>query len=150
MGPFPLLWASLSAALVSLAGAWLLAERLRVNEEWRRERRAFAEAVLRCCDALDDLVVRYWGAGRDEGNWQAMGIVRRQLTLELEKILGLVSVSRLSRAERDALRVILDRLYEKMLLDFDSCPCPASAARVGDVVEWVTRIRLEVNKLRAG
>ena len=148
--PIHLLWASLSAALVTLLGTGLLANWLRRNEERRRERRAFAEAALCGCDILDDIVVRHWGTDRDDENRSEMEILRKRLMAELGKIIGLIAISRLTQDEQNALSGILNKIYDKMLHDFEVCPCAASAARVGDILAEVIRIRLEVNKMRAG
>ena len=148
---FHLMWASLSAALVTLSGTWLLADRLRRGEERRRERRAFAQAVLRCCDILDDISVRYWGRGKDEGNCGEMKLLEAQVKAELDKIIGHVSTSsRLDSNERNDLREILHRVQKEMENDFEYATRSANPKMVGFILGAIGRIRFKVNEMSAG
>ena len=153
VGPLHLLWASLSAALVTALATWLLAEWLRRNEERRRERRAFAEAVLLSCGVLDDIVVRYWGSDRNASNRGEMEILEVKLVTELNRIIGLAAMSarrRLTRDEKNSLDAILNRIYDEMVGDFESVDGAANAEKAGALLAGITRIRFEVNAMRAG
>ena len=146
-----LFWASLSAALVTLAGTWFLALRLRYSEERRRDLRAFAEAALCCCDVLDGIVIRYWGSDSDETNRNEMKIMETQIMAELERIIGLTSASsRLGEDKQSVLRDILNRIYDNMREDFEASSRVANAAKAGSILKEVTNIRLEINEMRAG
>ena len=128
----------------------MLAEHLRRNEERRRERRAFAESVLHCCDILDNIVADYWGVDRDEKNRDSMKVLEQRLLAETQQILGLTTVSMLDDGERAALRGIMHSIYGEMCGDFESYPSAANTARMGFILADITRIRLEVNRMRAG
>ena len=146
-----LFWASLSAALVTLAGTWLLSLCLRRGEERRRDLRAFADAVLGCCDILDEIVACYWGSDSGKINGNKMKIMEKQIMAELEKIIGFTSTSsRLSENKKRVLRDILNRIYDKMREDFESSSRVADATKAGSILTEITSIRLEVNEMRAG
>ena len=59
---YHLLFASVSAALVTLLGHWLMAKR----DERRRARRAFAQSIHKCCEELEEAAIRYWAGKNDE------------------------------------------------------------------------------------
>ena len=148
---FHLMWASLSAALLTLTGGWLLSDCLRRAEERRRERRAFAEAVLRCCDILDDIVVRYWGTGKGDNNRNEMEVLEGRIKAELDNIVGFISTSsRLAERERTALRGILHSIHDAMSGDFEYATRSASPKRMGSILNAIAKIRFKVNELRAG
>ena len=81
---YHLLFASVSAAGVTLLGHWLMSG----ADRKRRRRRAFAESIHQCCEELEEAAIRYWAS---VGNGEESLVAAAKIKVALMKMIRFIS-----------------------------------------------------------
>ena len=141
---YHLLFASVSAAGVTLLGHWLMSR----ADGKRRRRRVFAESIHQCCEELEESAIRYWASVDSE---EESLVVAARIKAALMKMIRFINAapSIISETERSTLESEWFEVQKTTDGEFDTesrCPNPE---KVVLVVGKITAIRAEIAGMRA-
>ena len=130
----------LVAVLVAVcAQFWLM----RRNEK-RQSRRAFAEAMDRCCEELENAAILYW-----TDNTSNPEVLVGKMNMTLQKMIRIVITSpRIDRAEKQALQAHWKFIQRILRRNFEAEDRHIDADMFTRVVGAVIDIRCEVAQIR--
>lgn len=133
----------LVAVAVTLVAQFLLVRR----GERRQSRRAFAEAMDRCCDVLESDAVHYW---MDDDSKTRVLVGRMHATLaKMNRLISDSKAQGVKSKEAGRLRELWKGIRRELRRDFGVGDRRVDLERMAIVIDAILGVRCEAAKLRA-
>ena len=145
---YHLLFASVSAAGVTLLGHWLISR----ADRKRQRRRAFAESIHQCCEELEEAAIRYWaGVDGGEESLVAAAKIKAALMKMIRFIKNDSPVIRraIEKEEAEQLECMWIEMQKTTGGDFETQPRHSNPEKMALVVGKITVIRAKIAGMRA-